>query len=73
MAGLIDKNAELARLNKEIDKLDKELGRLEDKLGNDGFIGRAPADVVAKEREKCSALQNSLVQLRNQQQAISAL
>jgi valyl-tRNA synthetase len=73
MAGLIDKNAELARLNKGIDKLSNELERLESKLGNSDFTARAPAEVVTKEREKCVALQTALVQLKNQQQAIAAL
>ncbi|HSB95241.1 MAG TPA: valine--tRNA ligase [Spongiibacteraceae bacterium] len=73
MAGLIDKGAELARLNKEIDKLGKELEKLEGKLGNSDFTARAPAEVVAKEREKCLSLQTALTQLKNQQQAIAAL
>jgi valyl-tRNA synthetase len=73
MAGLIDKNAELARLNKEIDKLGKELEKLESKLANGDFTARAPAEVVVKEREKTVALQTSLVQLKSQQQAIAAL
>jgi valyl-tRNA synthetase len=73
MAGLIDKDAELARLNREIDKLAKELEKLETKLGNASFTDRAPAEVVAKEREKVTALQTALGQLRGQQQAIEAL
>jgi valyl-tRNA synthetase len=73
MAGLIDKDAELARLNREIDKLAKELEKLETKLGNAVFTDRAPADVVAKEREKATALQTALGQLRGQRDAIAAL
>ena len=42
MAGLIDKDAEAARLNKEIDKLQKDIQRVEGKLSNDSFIGKAP-------------------------------
>jgi valyl-tRNA synthetase len=55
MAGLIDKDAELARLTREIDKLDKELMRLQGKLDNSAFVDKAPAAVVAGEREKLDA------------------
>tara|TARA_R110002110_G_scaffold406421_1_gene626398 strand:+ start:213405 stop:216173 length:2769 start_codon:yes stop_codon:yes gene_type:complete len=73
MAGLIDKDAELARLGKEIDKLDKDLARLQGKLGNAAFVDKAPAEVVAKEREKMQAQQQALEQLRQQQQRINDL
>lgn len=52
LAGLIDKDAEIARLSKEIDKLNKELTKSEAKLQNSDFINRAPAPVVAKERDR---------------------
>lgn len=73
MAELIDKNAELARLSKEIVKLEQELSRLSDKLANPSFTERAPADVVAKERERLAAQQQALSQLVQQQQRITAL
>lgn len=52
LAGLIDVAKETARLNKELKTLDKEVARLDKKLGNQGFLAKAPADIVAKEREK---------------------
>ncbi|ASQ45304.1 valine--tRNA ligase [Legionella clemsonensis] len=52
MAGLIDKNAELARLQKELIKLDKDISLAENKLGNPKFTDNAPADIIAKEQEK---------------------
>ena len=52
MAGLINVEAELARLKKELEKADKEIKRLEGKLGNAKFVSNAPDDVVAKEKEK---------------------
>jgi valyl-tRNA synthetase len=73
MAGLIDKNAELARLNKEIDKLEQEIMKLDTKLANPGFTDRAPADVVTKERERLSGQQQAVSQLKEQQQRIAAL
>lgn len=52
LAGLIDVEKEIARLNKELATLDKEVSRLDKKLSNAGFIAKAPADIVEKEKEK---------------------
>ncbi|MCE5285391.1 MAG: valine--tRNA ligase, partial [Pelosinus sp.] len=52
LKGLIDIEKETARLNKEIVSLDKELARLAGKLSNQGFVAKAPAEVIAKERAK---------------------
>ncbi|WP_031433767.1 valine--tRNA ligase [Methylomarinum vadi] len=73
MAGLIDKEAELSRLTKEIQKIEKELPRIEGKLNNANFIDKAPAAVIAKEREKLANLQSSLGNLNEQLQKIKAL
>jgi len=66
MAGLIDKDAELARLSKEIDKREKELERSENKLQNPSFVDRAPAAVVEKERQKLADMRSALDNLRAQ-------
>lgn len=52
LKGLIDVELETARLNKEKTGLEKELKRVEDKLGNAGFLAKAPAAVVEKEKAK---------------------
>ncbi len=52
LAGLIDLGKEIQRLEKEVENLRKEIERSENKLGNQGFVAKAPADVIAKEREK---------------------
>ena len=52
LKGLIDLDKEQARLEKEVANMDKEIKRLEGKLGNAGFISKAPAEVVAGERQK---------------------
>jgi valyl-tRNA synthetase len=52
MEGLVDIETEIARLKKEQDNLKKEIERVEKKLGNQGFLAKAPADVVDKERQK---------------------
>jgi valyl-tRNA synthetase len=73
MAGLIDKDAELARLNREIEKLAKEITRTEGKLGNSKFVDNAPADVVEKERDRLKGFQSASQKLAEQLQKIKAL
>ena len=73
LAGLIDKDAELARLDKELQKLTKEIARLEGKLGNANFVDRAPEAVVAKERKKLEDAQSAHAQLSAQQAKIQAM
>ena len=73
MMGLIDKDAELARLDKEIQRMAKELPRLEAKLADSGFLAKAPPQVVEKEQAKLADLQSSLQELEAQHVKISAL
>ncbi|MBT7307891.1 MAG: class I tRNA ligase family protein, partial [Gammaproteobacteria bacterium] len=73
MAGLIDKDAEIQRLEKEINKVGGEIARLEGKLSNPNFVERAPEAVVAKEREKLLEVHNRQQQLSAQKEKIEAL
>jgi valyl-tRNA synthetase len=73
MLGLIDKDAELARLAKEVAKVEQEIGRIESKLGNEGFVARAPEAVIAKEREKLDGYAEAKAKLIEQQAVIAAL
>ncbi len=73
MAGLIDKQAELARLTKEMDKLHKDVERGEIKLANPSYVERAPADVVEKERQRVSDMRSALEKLEEQRKKIEAL
>jgi valyl-tRNA synthetase len=68
LAGLVDLDEERKRLAKEIDKKTKELGAIDKKLGNAGFVDRAPAEVVDKERQRQVELRDSLAK----QQALLA-
>ncbi len=52
LEGLIDKKAEEARLRKALTDIDKQLAAIRAKLGNEGFIARAPAEVVDQQRAK---------------------
>jgi len=73
MRGLIDKEAELARLDKEIQRLSKELPRLEGKLGDQGFLAKAPAQVVEKEKARLEDLRVGLAELQAQMEKIHAM
>jgi len=73
LAGLIDKEAELARLDKERAKLRQDLERGEAKLANANFVERAPAEVVDKERQRVADLRSALEKLDEQATRIGAL
>lgn len=59
LSGAVDFAAELARLDKELGKIDKELGGLNQKLANEGFISRAPAAIVQRERDRVAELNDA--------------
>ena len=73
LAGLIDKEAELKRLNKEMEKLTKELNKCTAKLDNPKFTARAPAKIVEKERLRVAEMSASLQQLEAQATKIRAI
>jgi valyl-tRNA synthetase len=52
LAGVIDIEAETARLTKERGKLDGDIGKIDAKLGNADFLARAPEEVVDEQRER---------------------
>jgi valyl-tRNA synthetase len=52
LEGLVDLERERARLRGEIERLDQQVKGAQGKLSNENFVGRAPAEVVQKERDK---------------------
>ncbi|MEM7279244.1 MAG: class I tRNA ligase family protein, partial [Pseudomonadota bacterium] len=52
LAGVIDIDAEKARLTKAFDKSSKEINGLEKKLGNQGFLAKAPEEVIEEQRDR---------------------
>jgi valyl-tRNA synthetase len=73
MSGLIDKDAELGRLDKEIERRRQDVARVEKKLANDSFTAKAPAQVVDKERSKRDEALDALTTLEAQRAEIAAL
>jgi valyl-tRNA synthetase len=62
----IDVDAERARISKEIARIDGEIGRAEVKLGNASFVDRAPAAVVAQEKNRLADFKAKVAELRLQ-------
>jgi valyl-tRNA synthetase len=73
LAGLIDKDAELARLQKNIRKFEQETQRIEAKLGNEKFVSRAPDAVVNKEKENLAEASSALASFQAQADKIKLL
>ena len=70
---LIDVEKETARLNGEMAKLEKEISRLDKKLSNQGFLAKAPADVVAGEKEKLASYQEKMDAVKARLEDLAAI
>ncbi|HAL55314.1 MAG TPA: valine--tRNA ligase, partial [Bacteroidetes bacterium] len=64
LEGIIDMEAERARLEKEITRLQQSLEAIERKLGNASFVERAPKEVVEREREKQASVRTTIEKLK---------
>jgi len=73
MAGLIDPIAELERLAKQQRKAEIDLKKMESKLSNTEFARNAPAEVVAKDRQRLAELETEMRQLAAQVARVTAL
>jgi valyl-tRNA synthetase len=68
----IDVAAESERLAKEITRLTNEIGKAEVKLGNESFVARAPAAVVAQERARLADFKQTVDRLQGQRDRLVA-
>ncbi|WP_339900497.1 valine--tRNA ligase [Paraglaciecola polaris] len=73
MAGLIDKDAELARINKALAKIEADFARTQGKLNNQKFVSNAPAAVIDKEKAKLDDFTMQMKKLKEQKQTIENL
>ncbi|MBR0055957.1 MAG: class I tRNA ligase family protein, partial [Kiritimatiellae bacterium] len=70
LAGLVDIPAELAKIDAELDKNRKFLAGVEAKLSNEGFVSRAPANVVGQQRRRKEELLAEIARLNGQAAAL---
>ena len=63
IAGLIDVEAEVTRLEKQVKKLEGDIRGLDGKLNNPGFTNKAPADVVERERGRLAEAEAQLAKI----------
>ena len=73
MKGLIDVDAERARLDKQMDKVRADLARTTGKLGNENFVNNAPPAVVTQERERAVEFEKTINQLTEQLEKLDEL
>lgn len=64
LGDLVDAQKEIERINKEIENVQNEIIRAESKLNNQGFIAKAPAQLVENERAKLQKFNDMLAQLK---------
>jgi valyl-tRNA synthetase len=62
----IDVKAERERLSKEITRIEGEIAKANGKLSNESFVARAPAEVVAQEKERVANFSATLDKMREQ-------
>ncbi|MCL2766773.1 MAG: valine--tRNA ligase [Peptococcaceae bacterium] len=65
LKGLIDIDQETARLNKELATLEKDLARIQGKLNNQGFLSKAPEEIINKEKAKETELSDKKSAIRD--------
>ena len=73
MAGLIDKDAELARINRALAKIEADFGRTQGKLNNEKFVSNAPPAVIDKEKAKLEDFSMQMTKLKEQKETIENL
>ncbi|HMW32135.1 MAG TPA: valine--tRNA ligase [bacterium] len=73
LEGVIDLEVERTRLQKEIDRISGQIGGIEQKLGNEGFVAKAPPQVLEKERAKLDNFRATVEKLRSNLSALQNL
>lgn len=67
----VDAGAEMLRIGKEVARLEAEITKANSKLGNEAFVAKAPAAVLAQERGRVADFSAALAKLREQLQRLA--
>ena len=70
VAGLVDVEKELARVDSELATIAKDLDRFNSKLSNEQFIARAPAEIVERDRKIVAELEEKKAKLEERKAAL---
>ncbi|OQB50587.1 MAG: Valine--tRNA ligase [bacterium ADurb.Bin157] len=73
LAGIIDIQTELLRIEKEIDNTEKNMAKISGKLENESFVSRAPSEVVEKIRTDVEGYKEQLAKLQEYQKELRSL
>lgn len=73
LAGLIDINKEIERLEKELTKLKKEFEKINNKLQNQSYVKKAPAQLIEKDTQRINEIKTHTVKLETQKKELLAL
>jgi valyl-tRNA synthetase len=71
LAGMIDLEAEKTRLQKELTELEQRISASQAKLNNQGFVHKAPAEVVQRERDRLADLELQAAKIQQQLQDLT--
>jgi valyl-tRNA synthetase len=63
LPGMMDRLAEKQRLTKESGEIKERMARLEARLGDKAFLSKAPSQIIEKERQRLSLLEDKLSRL----------
>jgi valyl-tRNA synthetase len=64
LAGMLDLDAERQRLEREMESIEIEIARLEARLKDEKFLSRAPANIIAKEKERLASNRDKMERLK---------
>ncbi|BDR58292.1 valine--tRNA ligase [Xylocopilactobacillus apicola] len=70
LSGLVNKEAELARLNKLIANFNRDLEKIQKKLGNEGFLAKAPESEINKQKQIRQEIEEKLAAAKQQLNSI---
>jgi valyl-tRNA synthetase len=64
LAGIIDMDAERARLEREVARNEAEIAKVDARLGNEAFVAKAPPEVIEENRERKAAFEAAVKKLK---------